>query len=308
MGQIAIKDGTAQGVAKVRHYESLHEPSKRLFHDPYAQHMYPGSFVQSWLGEGGTHWLYSSLGAPGMLEMLSIRTKWLDDKVESMAKESQYLIILGAGYDTRGFRLDLAFGKDALQLWEVDQPQVQQNKLANLQFIAKHDASVAEKLKSPFVHFVSVDFNVDSLDQKLKVVEGFQENQKTLVLMEGVTQYIPKSATADTLQKLKAFSAPGSILLITYIDETVLTDTPSPDCGSPKSIRTILKMSQMTGETWMSGWSRSGFETFLQELGYQVLYDTTARDYNDKYMSPLGRQMKAEDVLSVERFVVAKIL
>jgi len=67
-------------------------------------------------------------------------------------------------------------------------------------------------------------------------------------------------------------------------------------------------MSQMTGETWMSGWSRSGFETFLQELGYQVLYDTTARDYNDKYMSPLGRQMKAEDVLSVERFVVAKIL
>jgi hypothetical protein len=58
MGQIQIKDGTAQGVAKVRHYESLHEESKRLYFDPYAKNMYPGSFVQAWLGEGGTHWLY----------------------------------------------------------------------------------------------------------------------------------------------------------------------------------------------------------------------------------------------------------
>jgi len=115
-----------------------------------------------------------------MLEMLSIRTKWLDDKVESMAKESQYLIILGAGYDTRGFRLDLTFGEEALQLWEVHQPQVQQKKLSNLHHVAKHDASVAETLKSPFVHFVPVDFNVDSLDQKLKAVEGFQENQKNI--------------------------------------------------------------------------------------------------------------------------------
>jgi hypothetical protein len=37
MGQVQMKDGTAMGVAKVRHWEALHEEGKRMYHDPYAQ-------------------------------------------------------------------------------------------------------------------------------------------------------------------------------------------------------------------------------------------------------------------------------
>jgi O-methyltransferase involved in polyketide biosynthesis len=126
------------------------------------------------------------------------------------------------------------------------------------------------------------------------------------VILEGVTQYIPKPSTADTLNKLKTLVAPGSILLISYVDRTVFEDDPSK-CGPPKLIQRILKISQSTGEAWISGWYPEEFQSFLKDLGYQVLSDTTTKDYNEKYLIPLGRGMQEDEIPCIERFVVAKV-
>ena len=75
------KDGTAQGVAKARHYEELWPEGRRLFTDRYARRMYPGSFVQTWLGTSILTWLYDKMMGVGVLELLLIRTKWLDDEI-----------------------------------------------------------------------------------------------------------------------------------------------------------------------------------------------------------------------------------
>ena len=72
MGNLMPKDGTAQGVAKVRHYESLFPPSQQLYHDPYAYAMFPGSMVQKWMGPGGIDTLYGWMGMTGFSEMISI--------------------------------------------------------------------------------------------------------------------------------------------------------------------------------------------------------------------------------------------
>ena len=84
-----------------------------------------------------------------------------------MNTSMRQLVILGAGYDTRGFRLDL--WKDdnnkvddddednEFIVLEVDQPEVQEKKLLILQWImkkdTKHGSTTSHRIDSKRVQF-----------------------------------------------------------------------------------------------------------------------------------------------------------
>ena len=313
MGALQSKDRTAQGVAKVRHMESLYEPSQRLYHDPYAHAMFPGAVVQNWIGTTGLNWMYKIMGMSGLAEILTVRTKWLDDQIllalttkaqENTNNNIQQLVILGAGYDTRGFRLELP---GEVTVFEVDQLDVQSMKRAKLETLAKSDAHIAECLKNESVVFVPVDFNDSEsggVDNHLSQASRFKVGERSTVTLEGVTQYIPKSATTDTLSRLRKVMAPSSKLLITYVDQDVFDD-PSKIATNPKNIEKLLWSTNLVGEPWISGWTPSEFQTFLQELGFEVNSDTTASDHYNDYLVPLGRGV--DERYDIERLVVATL-
>ena len=310
-----MSDSTAQGVAKVRHWESLHPPDKQLYNDPYAYKMFPGSFVQSWMGTKMIDRLYRLMGLGSFSEMISVRTKWLDTEVLRAAAESEIspakqLVILGAGYDTRGFRLVFSSREkeEDFTVFEVDQPAVQEKKVSKLDWLSKNDDAygwvIRERIDAKKVHFVPVDFNTDDLKTKLESHEGFRKATRSIITMEGVTQYIPKEATADTLQKIRSLVAPGSTLLITYVDENRCLkgdDIPSP-------IDKVVSLARQVGEPWISGWDAVSFAAFLKENGYEIVSDTTQSDYNETYLKDVGRMLNEDDFLDMERFVVAKTL
>ena len=157
------------------------------------------------------------------------------------------------------------------------------------------------------VQFVPVNFNEDSIQEKLQSQSGFQSNQPSIMILEGVTQYIPKTSTADTLKKIKTIVAPGSILLITYVNQNVFDD-PSQVASNPKVCERVVKLSGSVGEPWISGWGQEEFAAFLKECGrYDVISDTTTRDYNESYLGAVGRKLEEKDVVSIERFVMAKV-
>lgn len=83
------KDSTAQGIAKVRHWESMFPPEQRLYHDPFAYGMYPGSVFQYYMGTTGVNKIYGWMGMTGFSEMISVRTKWLDDHISMAVKEDR---------------------------------------------------------------------------------------------------------------------------------------------------------------------------------------------------------------------------
>jgi methyltransferase (TIGR00027 family) len=279
-----------------------------MYYDPYAYAMYPGSFVQAWMGPDMINKLYSWMGMTGFQEIISVRTKWLDEMIlqEISKKHAKQLIILGAGYDTRGFRLDLP---TKFAVWEVDQPEVQQKKLANLQWLvnkSKNDDTRIQGRMNSTVQFVPVNFNEDSVQEKLQSQSGFQSNQPSIMILEGVTQYIPKTSTADTLKKIKTIVALGSILLITYVDQNVFDD-PSQVASNPNVCERVVGLAGSVGEPWISGWSPEEFAAFLKECGYDVISDTTTRDYNESYLGAMGRKLEEKDVVSIERFVMATV-
>jgi methyltransferase (TIGR00027 family) len=361
-GYFGPGDGTAQGVAKIRHYESLHEPSSRLYHDPYAQYMYHGSSVPTWLlGESGTRWIYDFL-CKGLIEMMTLRTKWFDDEIMKAIQSPQLpqrrpttddnntdednnnndyttgagagagaeqLIILGAGYDTRGFRLTLP---DTFRVIEIDQPEVQALKIKKLVTIAKTDDKVLSRImktnqtkNNNIVQFIGINFNTKGDDDsmisdKLLSSNVFDKNKVTVVILEGVTQYIPKSSTADTLQQLHTILPANSILLISYVPQDTYDD-PNKLCGGGsgssikstscvKKINLFLKSTNVfAGAPWITGWkTKTDFGFFLKELGYQLQSVSTIDMLNDKYLTPLNRHIKKEEMTPIEQYAVAIVV
>ena len=136
-----------------------------------------------WMGANMCKGLHDC-SIPGMYEILAGQTRFLDDLCrESVDAGCTQMIILGAGYDMRGFRLGLL-----VPCFELDQPEVQVLKEANIKLFG-----VSEEQRKG-VHLVPVDFNKESAS-KVDDHPDFKKEAKTLVLMEGVTQYIPKENT-----------------------------------------------------------------------------------------------------------------
>ena len=126
---IFVKDGTAQGVAKQRLIETIAGADKRVINDPYADSFVIGSGFIKLMGHKLNAWLSEKL-APGFHEHLISRTKFIDELIEKSAVNGiEQYVILGAGYDSRAHRLKLP---SSMKIFEVDQPEVSDNKLAKL--------------------------------------------------------------------------------------------------------------------------------------------------------------------------------
>jgi len=138
------------------------------------------------------------------------RTRLIDDLVTSAA--AQQALVLGAGYDSRAYRLPALAG---VPVFEADHPATQS---------AKRD--LLHRAVSPagrrHVRFVAVDFLHDRLRTALEAA-GFDERKRTVVVWEGVTNYLTADAVDATLRDLAALLAPGSRIVFTYIDRAVLT-------------------------------------------------------------------------------------
>jgi methyltransferase (TIGR00027 family) len=108
-------------------------------------------------------------------------------------------LILGAGFESRAWRLP-AF-RD-LPIFEVDHPATSAVKRKQIE---KLGASISQ------VTFVPVDFDREQLSDALSNA-GFQGNRSTLVIWEGVTNYLT-AAAVDATSRWIGLLAEGSRLM-----------------------------------------------------------------------------------------------
>ena len=295
---IFVKDGTAQGVAKQRLIETIAGPDKRVINDPYADSFVIGSGFMKLMGHKLNAWLSEKL-APGFHEHLIARTKFIDELiVKSAINGIQQYVILGAGYDSRAHRLELP---SSLKIFEVDQPEVSDNKLAKLP---------KELPNSENVTYVNIDFSYQSLTEQL-IGAGFNQEKSTIFTLEGVSQYITKEAVSSTIKELASLTRDtNSIFFMSYVDE--LLDTNPEACfgeGYPnpaKKASLIKGLSANVGEPWISFYSYAEIEDLLSQNGYSIQENVTLEDLNSLYFSPVGRTLNENQIFKLEHFVVAK--
>jgi methyltransferase (TIGR00027 family) len=132
----------------------------------------------------------------------SARVAFFDAAVDRYLTSTTQFVILGAGFDTRAFRLpELA----RVRSFEVDMPKTQALKRAMLEQAGIDATGVA---------FVAADFEKE--DWLARLIEaGFDPGQPALFLWEGVIMYLDRQAVESTLRKI-ASTAKGSAVAFDY--------------------------------------------------------------------------------------------
>jgi len=139
----------------------------------------------------------------------SARVTFVDAAVERYLAAINQFVILGAGFDTRTFRLPRLA---QIRCFEVDMPMTQSTKRELL-----HKAGI----DSTDITFVAADFETE--DWLARLVEaGFDPKQPAVFLWEGVIMYLERPAVEGTLHNI-ASTAKGSVLVFDYFTTEPLT-------------------------------------------------------------------------------------
>ncbi|EFA82611.1 hypothetical protein PPL_04303 [Heterostelium album PN500] len=143
---------------------------------------------------------------------LGVRNKFIDDFILNNMKDPSILqyVILGAGLDTRALRMPFAEGST---VWEVDFPQTFQFK----EMVLNEAVKVIPPISKAKLHRVTS--NVLETKQWISSLEetGFDRTKKTVWILEGLVNYLPKEDVAVLCQAISSVSASGSSMVIQSI-------------------------------------------------------------------------------------------
>jgi methyltransferase (TIGR00027 family) len=283
---------TAEYMALFRAVETAEHPGRRLFEDPYAIPFLSGTLralaqIAQISGIGRLVRAFLDLGWPYTRSSGVVRTRLIDDLVcYSVHAGARQLVLLGAGFDSRAFRLDES---RHIPTFEVDHPATQKAKRERLQRILERPPEN--------VHFVEVDFEKDNLELKLKAA-GFDEKVPAVVLWEGVVSYLSESAVNANLLVLGRLLAPNSRLILTYVHKGALDGS-----GTFRSSRRWASWVKRSGEPFIFGFDPATLANTLSPFGFQLETDLSTADAATYYCSTNGRIESGSELYRVASMV-----
>ncbi len=224
--------------------------------------------------------------APGIYGTQVCRTCAIDDIAQAaLAQGVAQLVLLGAGYDTRPYRLPQI---ERIAVFEVDLPAIQAEKRAKLQRYLGH---LPDQLT-----FLPLDFERQRLEAAFAGT-AFQASLPTLFVWEGVSQYLSEAAVRQTLAFVGS-AAPGSVLACTYVLQSVIerrSDIP----GAERLMDRLAQQAQ-----WRFGLEPEQLPTFLAPYSLRLVEDIGSSEYQQRYLAPLGRKLV---VFAGERVLHARV-
>jgi len=262
---------TAEHNALFRAIESSRPPQERIINDPIAFHFLDVPFrLTAFLSRSraGRALLcrYIDYRWPGSRTSLIARTRWIDDYLTAaVASGVRQIVLLGAGFDSRPYRLP---GADCVEFFEVDHPSTS--------VIKRNHVNRALGTLPTSVKYVPVDFQCQSVQRALEE-SGFDATGRSLFLWEGVSNYLTEESVRATLSFLSGLS-PGTQLVFTYVDEAVIRD-PSAFRGGREVQGTFAKLD----EPWTFGIRPDHAGVFFSECGLCLDSDLCAPEYRRLY-------------------------
>jgi methyltransferase (TIGR00027 family) len=262
--------------------EQNEPPDRRLVDDDLAHLFLPVSL--RWLVDA-TQWgparrlmiRGSEFSGPGLWVNMTCRKRFTDDQLKEALDDIDAVVILGAGLDTRAYRLTR---RVRIPVFEVDQP-------VNIARKAKTVRRVLGELPLS-VRLVAVDFERDDLLTAL-AEHGYRIDYRAFFIWEGVTQYLTEDGVRRTLEGLRAV-APGSRMVFTYvrrdfIDGTNLYDTP-----------TLYRKVRQRRQVWQFGLQTEAVAEFIGEYGWRLVEQAGPDEFVKRYVEPTGRKLNASQL------------
>lgn len=274
-------------MAFFRAIESVRPENGRLFADSFAVHFVRPSLrsavclSRTPILAGVVNW-YVDRRLPGARTSAIARTRFIDDVLrDSLAENITQVVILGSGFDCRGYRLAYSNGT---AVFEVDHPATLAAKIACLR-------EVLPKVPDN-VRFVEIDFNHQVLPEVLNRA-GFKSLRPAVFLWEGVTNYLTPGAV-DSVLRYVASCSPGSRIIFTYVHSGILDGSVNFE-GARRLLRDVARLD----EPWTFGLSPIQLGEFLRERGLCLDRDLSAREYRSQYFGAAAQRMKGYDFYHV---------
>lgn len=201
--------------------------------------------------------------ARAMADMIGLRTVAIDSAVrQAIAGGAQQLVILGAGYDGRAWRMPELRG---IKVFEVDHPATQSDKRARV-------AGLTPPLGD--ITFVPMNFERESLASAVERA-GHERGTPTCWIWEGVVMYLTRDAMRATLADVAGRSASGSTLIVNY----------------HMAHRRLLArlMFRLIGEPQISSWTPDEMAADLKAAGFVVAEDSGMADWNQRFAQGRGK-------------------
>ena len=194
--------------------------------------------------------------------MMIIRTRFIEERLELVIRDGvTQVVILGAGFDTRAYRLTELL--QAVTVFEVDQPSTQEYKKRRIR-----ETGIEVP---PNLTYVPVDFRHDKLGEVLAAA-GYASNLKTFFIWEGVTMYLPEAAVEETLRWVAA-QAPGSTIIFDFVGAMLIRFMATADVSKfPEAAQKAFeRLRRLTaGEPWIFGLPDTNEREFLGKLGLEL--------------------------------------
>jgi methyltransferase (TIGR00027 family) len=201
---------------------------------------------------------------PGQFEAFAHRKAFCERQVrDGIGGGAAQILVLGAGYDTMGWRLAQEFS--SVNFFEIDHPATARLKANGIKAMGKRDN----------LYLIAEDLGKKKLEDVLKAKESWDKNALTVIIAEGLVMYLTPEAVRDLFSQCAAISGTGSRIAFSYI--------PTGEDGRPDAGRwtgLMLWLQKVVGEPWIWSIRPEELGLFLEESGWtntQALVETTRK-------------------------------
>jgi methyltransferase (TIGR00027 family) len=274
--------GTAFGPMVISAVEQHEPPRRRLVDDDLAAAFLPAPLralvrATGWAPLRRAVIAASERSGPGLWTNLSCRKHYIDDNLQDSLSDVEAVVVLGAGLDTRAYRLAR---RSDIPVFEVDQPiNVDRKKAVLARVFGTPPGSV---------RLVPVDFERDDLTAVL-ASHGYDLAARTFFVWEGVTQYLTEAAVRATFGQLSG-AATGSRIDFTYVRADFIDGTNTHGAAA------LYRRTRQRSELWKFGLSPEDVGDFLADYGWRLIEQAGPDAFVERYVRPTGRDLTASQI------------
>jgi methyltransferase (TIGR00027 family) len=262
---------TALGLAAARSVESGRPD--RLIEDPFARALFDAAGVDlpmlvDWPATGTPISDTEALHLHGS-RYIGLRTRFYDDALMVAASNGVAQgVLLGAGLDTRAFRLSPPAG---FRLFELDQPDV----------LGFKDATLAAQGAEPRCVRSAIGLDLRGDWPAALKAGGFERSRPAVWIAEGLVPYLAPGAQSGLLSRIHELAAPGSVLALDRI---------SGDPTAGNRLRDLSERSRIDMQSLLARGEGSDLGALLRTKGWEAdeepttaLADRYGRDLSDPF-------------------------
>jgi methyltransferase (TIGR00027 family) len=267
MNRRQVGSTTAEGVVLMRAREMTQPAEERICSDPYAIRFIRPEIIAYLQSRSPTQrkedYENYERHFPGHHNSVMTRVRFFDEVIsDEVAGGVRQVVILGAGYDTRAYRI---CGIEKARVFEIDRDETLEIKQSLIKQIFG--------ALSSHVSYIPLDITTGRVFDSL-LSAGFDPTIQALFVMEGLLCYLPPPLVRQLFRQISQEMAAGSRVLFDCFPQSMVDGT------HPLAVAEHIRHHvESVGEPFLFGIPEDGEEEFLADLGFGNVLLVTDREY-----------------------------